>query len=223
MLEALTGKPVGDRVVNVKTLRLGIPRAPFYEDLDPEVRKAVAEAIDTLSRVTSGARDVVLAMPAQSKELPVLPETYVRIITAEAYAFHLDMLHAHPERYNAGTRKSIEDGAAVTAADYIRARQHMERLRADSGRLFADADLLITPTAPGAAFEFGVRRLAFLRNTAPWNLLAKAGLLSQRERLPTVCLVFIFLPRRYRRQGGQFRLEAAGSPGSRRSQPASAS
>ena len=47
---------------------------------------------------------------------------------------------------------------------------------------------------------------------APWNLLAKAGLLSQRERLPTVCLVFVLLPRGYRPQGGQFRLEAAGGP-----------
>ncbi len=47
---------------------------------------------------------------------------------------------------------------------------------------------------------------------APWNLLAKAGLLSQRERVPTVCLVFVLLPRGYRPQGGQFRLEAAGGP-----------
>ena len=171
MLEALTGKAVRDRAVNVKTLRLGVPRALFYEDLDPEVRKAVVKATDTLSRITSGARDVVLPMPAQSRDLPVLPETYVRILGAEAHAFHLEMLHAHPDRYNAGTRKSIESGAAVTAADYIRARQDMQRLRAESGRLFADADLLITPTAPAAAFEFGVRRVAFLRNTAPWNLL----------------------------------------------------
>ena len=49
-------------------------------------------------------------------------------------------------------------------------------------------------------------------SAAPWDMLAKAGLLSQRERLPTVCLVFILLPRRYKRQGGQFRLEATGGP-----------
>jgi aspartyl-tRNA(Asn)/glutamyl-tRNA(Gln) amidotransferase subunit A len=108
---------------------------------------------------------------APSKDLPVLPETYIRIIGAEAYAFHQEMLKAHPDRYNAGTRKSIEGGAATSAADYIRARQEMQRLRAESARLFSDADLLITPTAPGAAFEFGERRLVFLRNTAPWNLL----------------------------------------------------
>src|SRR5947209_20593613 len=29
---------------------------------------------------------------------------------------------------------------------------------------------------------------------APWDMLAKSGLLSQRLRLPTVCLAFILLP-----------------------------
>jgi hypothetical protein len=46
---------------------------------------------------------------------------------------------------------------------------------------------------------------------APWNLLAKAGLLSERERLPTRTAVFILLPRGYQPLGGQFRLEAGGA------------
>ena len=41
---------------------------------------------------------------------------------------------------------------------------------------------------------------------APWSILSKSGLLSERERLPTVSLVYILRPRRYRPQGGQFRL-----------------
>ena len=47
---------------------------------------------------------------------------------------------------------------------------------------------------------------------APWDMLAKSGLLSQRLRLPTVCLAFVLFPRGFRSQGGQFRLEAAGLP-----------
>jgi Asp-tRNA(Asn)/Glu-tRNA(Gln) amidotransferase A subunit family amidase len=46
----------------------------------------------------------------------------------------------------------------------------MDLLRANP-MLFGEADLLITPTAPGAAFPFGKGSLVFLRNTAPWNLL----------------------------------------------------
>jgi hypothetical protein len=47
---------------------------------------------------------------------------------------------------------------------------------------------------------------------AHWDLLAKSGLLSQRLRLPTVCLAFVLLRRGFRSQGGQLRLEAAGAP-----------
>jgi len=47
---------------------------------------------------------------------------------------------------------------------------------------------------------------------APWDMLAKSGLLSQRLRLPTVCLAFILLPRGFRSPGGQLRLEASGAP-----------
>jgi aspartyl-tRNA(Asn)/glutamyl-tRNA(Gln) amidotransferase subunit A len=153
-----------------RRFRLGVPRGVFFDDLDPQVEKAVAAALKALSGVTAGAQDMVLPALPPSPELPSVPLPYSRIITAEAYAFHEEMLRRHPDRYHPGTRKSIESGAAVTAGDYIRARREMDLLRAGSRRLFEKVDLLITPTAPGAAFPFGQGRLVYLRNTAPWNL-----------------------------------------------------
>ena len=47
---------------------------------------------------------------------------------------------------------------------------------------------------------------------APWHMLAKSGLLSEREKLPTLCIAVILRPRGFRSQNGQFRLQAAGSP-----------
>jgi hypothetical protein len=47
---------------------------------------------------------------------------------------------------------------------------------------------------------------------APWDMLAKSGLLSQRMHLPTVCLAFVLRPRGFRSQAGQLQLAAAGSP-----------
>jgi len=41
---------------------------------------------------------------------------------------------------------------------------------------------------------------------APWSVLAKSGMLSERERLPTVSLVYILRRRGYRPQRGHFRL-----------------
>jgi hypothetical protein len=42
---------------------------------------------------------------------------------------------------------------------------------------------------------------------ARWNMLAKSGLLSEREHLPTVCLLFVLHPRGYQCQHGPFRLQ----------------
>jgi hypothetical protein len=49
-------------------------------------------------------------------------------------------------------------------------------------------------------------------DAAPWSILSKSGLLSERERLPTVSVVYILRPRGYRRQDGQFRLAVAEGP-----------
>ena len=45
----------------------------------------------------------------------------------------------------------------------------------------------------------------------PWDILGKSGMLSQREHLPTVCIVVIFQPKSYTRQNGRIQLEAAGA------------
>jgi aspartyl-tRNA(Asn)/glutamyl-tRNA(Gln) amidotransferase subunit A len=42
----------------VSTLRLGIPRAVFYESLDPEIAQAVNEALRVLGRLTASVREV---------------------------------------------------------------------------------------------------------------------------------------------------------------------
>ncbi len=50
--------------------------------------------------------------------------------------------------------------------------------------------------------------------SAPWSVLAKSALLSEKYRLPTRTLVFILRPKGYRELGGTFRLEAGGEPAS---------
>ncbi|MBI4875527.1 MAG: amidase, partial [Acidobacteria bacterium] len=154
-----------------KELRLGVPRRAFHEQLDAEVGRAVERAVTVLGRLTAGVREVALPALAGSPQWPDLPLAYARIISAESFAYHREMLKQHPERYHPVTRSNLEGGAAVTAADYILARREMEELRSGSQRLFAQSDLLVTPAAPGPAFELGKpASLVFLRNFAPWNL-----------------------------------------------------
>lgn len=62
----------------------------------------------------------------------------------------------------------------------------------------------------GARFVVYFEAYTQWRNDVVWGILAKSGLLSERERLPTRTLVFVLTPQRYREQHGTFRLESEG-------------
>ncbi len=68
--------------------------------------------------------------------------------------------------------------------------------------------------AEGGGERFVVYMEAYTRwvESAVWSMLAKSGLLSERERLPTLSLLFTLMPQGYREQKGTFRLEAGGKP-----------
>lgn len=121
----------------VSTMRLGIPRAVFYEGLDPEIERAVDQALQVLRGLTASMRDVQLP---PYKTLPV--------VGAEAYAFHAPYFTKTPERYQPMTRRRLAAGASVTAAAYIEGRRELDRLRRAVHAVFNDVDLLVTPTTP---------------------------------------------------------------------------
>lgn len=171
VFNAMTDAPVRLDRRGGKGLRLGVPRALFFEGLDGEVAQGVERAIGELGQGTAGVRDVTLTRVPDSDVLRGFPEPYVTIIGAEAYAFHEPMLKANPDQYHQGTRRSIEGGAGVTTAQYIRARQMTDEARVTCRQWFRDVDLLITPSTVGPAFELGSRAdLVYLRNAAHWNL-----------------------------------------------------
>jgi aspartyl-tRNA(Asn)/glutamyl-tRNA(Gln) amidotransferase subunit A len=121
----------------VSTLRLGVPRAVFYEKLDFEIEQAMNDAMKVLARITVSTRDVVL--PAY-KPLPV--------VAAEAYAFHASYFTRNPDLYQPLTRRRLELGSKVTTTAYIEARRELDRLRRGAASVFSNVDLLITPTTP---------------------------------------------------------------------------
>jgi hypothetical protein len=52
----------------------------------------------------------------------------------------------------------------------------------------------------------------YWKEEALWDVLEKAGMLSKREQLPTVCLLFVLRPKGYRPHNGQVRLTVGGRP-----------
>ena len=63
---------------------------------------------------------------------------------------------------------SLQRGADFKAADYIRARNEVERLRREIRGVFSEVDLLVTPTMPTPAPPLAAGSGA--RNTSPFDV-----------------------------------------------------
>jgi len=121
-------------------LRLGLPRAGFFDGLDPEYAKAMDAAIDTLRKRTASVANVQLP-PAVSAQTIWGPETY---------AYHAKWLTESPEKYQTATRtQMIQGNNNVKQEVYAEARRQVDLVRREIKKTFTTVDLLITPTMKG--------------------------------------------------------------------------
>jgi len=151
-------------------LRLGIPRAPFYEGLHPDVERATSAALGILASLGARALDVAVDTAVDSA---------IVVLRAEAYAFHEATVASSAELYQPETLKRIRGGAEVTAAAYIAAKRKLEAARGEFRRVFEAVDLLVIPTTPvpppaidellADMPNLRAREFVLLRNTRPWN------------------------------------------------------
>jgi aspartyl-tRNA(Asn)/glutamyl-tRNA(Gln) amidotransferase subunit A len=123
--------------VRVKTLKIGAPRAYFFEQLDPDIQSAMNEVERVLKRIAGGIR-----------ETKIPPFRTLPITGAEAYTYHKPYFTKTPELYQEQTRKRLEEAAKVTAAEYAEARRELDWLRRSVAGVFSEVDLLIVPTTP---------------------------------------------------------------------------
>ncbi len=151
----------------VRQLRIGIPRSPFFEQLDLEVDAAIRAAIEVLIGLTGPTRNVTIAAP----------DTYA-LLDAETYAYHAPLLADAAKRalYAPLTLQRIMGGASVTAQVYIEQRRRMQIARNTIDEVFADVDVLVAPTcmALPRTIEEVVANPAgepsLIRNTLPFNV-----------------------------------------------------
>jgi aspartyl-tRNA(Asn)/glutamyl-tRNA(Gln) amidotransferase subunit A len=145
-------------------LRLGVPRSPFFENLDPEVAKAVETATDVLRKMTKSVTETKLPPAA-----PMLP-----IIGAEAYAYHSKWITESPERYQPSTRdRIIQLAADIKAPAYADALRQTHLLRRQVAKVFSSVDLLITPTMPHPPEALSQSRNfdpIGIQNTSPFDI-----------------------------------------------------
>ena len=160
-------------VNGVKGMKLGIPKEYFVEGLDPDVEKALGEAIKLLERCGASTEEVSLP----HTEYAVA--TYYIICTAEAssnlarydgvkyghrakgYDGLIDMYaKTRAEGFGPEVKRRIMLGTYVLSAGYYdayyrKAQQVRTLIKEDFDRAFEEYDALLTPTSPTPAFMVG--------------------------------------------------------------------
>jgi aspartyl-tRNA(Asn)/glutamyl-tRNA(Gln) amidotransferase subunit A len=154
---------------STKSLRLGVPRAFFLEDLDAETGASFNEALTVLKTLSSEIMDVDLTV-----------STDRTLQAAESYAFHRGWVEESPELYQPETLRRILSGADIARADYERSRADLETARRAIATQFERVDLLVTPTLPVPPPAIAdlkkdpsllrPKEIVLLRNTRPWNV-----------------------------------------------------
>jgi aspartyl-tRNA(Asn)/glutamyl-tRNA(Gln) amidotransferase subunit A len=165
--------PVADYVSELregaKSLRVGVPRTYFFEDLDAEVAPAMDHALRGISTLVAEVREVQLEVPTDRT-----------LQAAESYAYHAANVAKSPELYEPETVRRIRSGERVSAAEYMERRRELDEARRSIGQVFAEVDLLVTPTMPMPAPAIADLKanpealrpaeLKLLRNTRPFNV-----------------------------------------------------
>ncbi len=150
----------------VSALRLGVPRAVFYDKLDPEIEAAINTALALLRKLTADLREV---------SLPPIADTIApNVVLAENHAFHAPYFVKAPHLYTAAIGRNLLQGSELTTEAYIQSRRELDEARRAIGAVFSNVDLLVTPTTavPPPTIEEAVRlgiELELIRNTAPFN------------------------------------------------------
>ena len=132
----------------VSRIRLGVPRAPYFDRLDEEIGAAVEDAIGVLSGLTKTTVDCRLPGTAGFDALS---------LGAERVAYHLELFRRNSGRYSLHVRQSLEatiksmnDGAAEPCAekvvDYVNSQWKLSLLRRNIEAAFTNFDLVVLPT-----------------------------------------------------------------------------
>ncbi|MFD2169800.1 Asp-tRNA(Asn)/Glu-tRNA(Gln) amidotransferase subunit GatA [Tumebacillus lipolyticus] len=163
-LEALTG--------DVKGLRIGLPKEYFDEGLDPAVREQVEKAIKTLEGLGAVFGEVslphskyavatyYLIAPAEASSNLARFDGVRYGVRAEADNLVEMYKKTRGEGFGEEVKRRIMLGTYALSsgyydAYYLKAQQARTLIKQDFDNVFADYDIILSPTVPTTAFKFG--------------------------------------------------------------------
>jgi aspartyl-tRNA(Asn)/glutamyl-tRNA(Gln) amidotransferase subunit A len=134
----------------IKGLTLGVCRNHFFERNQPEVERAVEQAIADLA--AQGAQVHEFRIPLLEYGLGAI----FAIELASSTAYHDVSLRAgRTPGFQPDVRTLVEIGRFVTAADYLKAEQYRTVLMEAYRDAFGKVDVVLGPTTPITAWKIG--------------------------------------------------------------------
>ncbi|MFC3674827.1 amidase [Ferrovibrio xuzhouensis] len=163
-------------------LRLGIPRGPLLDGLDPVVAAAYDAALKLLGGTGVRLTDEPLALLSEAAEV----NARGGLTAAESFFIHRAWIDSRADAFDPLVRTRIDRGRAISAADYIHMQHRRRDLIAAMDLRLGDLDALVLPTTPIpapkiadlAASEpaFTAANIALLRNTSAGNFFDLCGI-----------------------------------------------
>ncbi|MEZ5366517.1 MAG: amidase [Bryobacterales bacterium] len=155
--------------------RVGVPRAFYFEGLDPEVEAACQAALRQMEAL--GAEIVEVSLP-DIEETNAIARL---VLLAEAASVHARSYRDRSADYGDDQRALLDQGLFVTAADYLNAQRRRRALCDGFYQAFDEVDVIAAPAVPVLPAKIGQRtltvrgvehdvRLATTRNARALNL-----------------------------------------------------
>ncbi len=157
----------------VRGLRIGVPRAYFFDHLEDDVAASMAHAIEVLVQLGAKVRDVDIPGVADG-----LRGTF-GFVLAEAQDIHARSLRERPEDFGSDVREMLSSYWPTTT-ELMAGQRAIDALTVAMRTTLETVDVLLTPTTPITAPLIGQESVrygrmeesvlgAMIRCTAPFN------------------------------------------------------
>ncbi|GAB4350011.1 MAG: amidase [Oricola sp.] len=126
--------------------RIGLYRSAIW----PEASRDMQDAVETAAGIaaSAGAQVTEIDEPAElarARDIHAVIQGYEAVVS-----FAHELAH-HADRLSAILLETLDHGRSITPAQYDEARRIARHARKAATALFPDIDVLLTPSAPGAA------------------------------------------------------------------------